>query len=153
MYGGGMRSCADMAPAAFIGAVCRVVPRMLDRAGSHGIVVPGFMPQLVDLLGQGSFDAGAEEERYAVLLQSGITLAVQFRDTWRGLQAEVGDHAGMLNGPARGAGHGSLTVQRDITRLREAARFQRLDVALRALPAGDMRRVAWTNVDKFSTTW
>jgi hypothetical protein len=40
-----------------------------------------------------------------------------------------------------------------LTCLRENARFQQLDVALRALPAGDMRRATWMNLDKFSTTW
>eukprot|EP00973_Karenia_brevis_P005671 774339-Karenia_brevis.AAC.1 len=153
MYGGGMRSCADLAPAAFVGAVCRVLPRMLDHAGAQGITIPGFMPQLTALFGQGSFDSGAEDVRYAALLQSDVRLAGQLRDTWQGLQAEVGERAGMLNEPARGAGRGSQSVQRDLTQLREGARFQRLDVALRALPGGDMRRAAWTNLDGFSTTW
>ena len=31
MYGGGVRSLADVAPAAFVGALCRAVPTLLDR--------------------------------------------------------------------------------------------------------------------------
>eukprot|EP00973_Karenia_brevis_P023546 3242414-Karenia_brevis.AAC.1 len=111
------------------------------------------MPQLMSLLGQGSFDDGSEEVRFQALLQGITQLARHFTAAWRGLQAEVGDDAGMLSTPARGAGHQSSQVQRDLTRQRERARFQRLDVAVRALPEGDMRRAAWTNVDAFSTTW
>eukprot|EP00973_Karenia_brevis_P031582 4355752-Karenia_brevis.AAC.1 len=68
MYGGGVRCSADVAPAAFIGALCRTVPRMLDRMGPRGESLPGFMPQLEALLGRGSFDAGFEQTRFETLL-------------------------------------------------------------------------------------
>ena len=32
MYGGGIRGSVDVAPAAFLGAVCQTLPRMLDRS-------------------------------------------------------------------------------------------------------------------------
>ena len=44
-------------------------------------------------------------------------------------------------------------MQKGLTRQRERARFQALDVALRALPADDLRRAAWVNADRFSTAW
>eukprot|EP00973_Karenia_brevis_P052940 7358279-Karenia_brevis.AAC.1 len=53
----------------------------------------------------------------------------------------------------QGLGRNSNNVQRDLTTVHERVRFQRLDVALRALPREDMRRAAWTNLDAFSTTW
>eukprot|EP00973_Karenia_brevis_P061297 8525540-Karenia_brevis.AAC.1 len=75
-----------------------------------------------------------EAERFSILLRTDLRLATEFCDTWRGLRAEVGDDAGVLRDSANGAGHGSSNIQKDLTRLRERARFQRLDVALRALP-------------------
>ena len=44
-------------------------------------------------------------------------------------------------------------AQRIITRWRERARFQALDVDIRGLPPTDMRRSAWLNTDRFSTVW
>ncbi len=35
----------------------------------------------------------------------------------------------------------------------EAERLRVLDLAVRLLPVGDMRRVAWLNLDPFSTVW
>eukprot|EP00973_Karenia_brevis_P049528 6871684-Karenia_brevis.AAC.1 len=153
MFGGGFRSSADVAPAAFLGALSRAIPRMLDRVGHQGIIVPGFLPQLAALLGAGSFDRDNAEVRFAALLRSDVRLANQLRDTWQGLRAEIGDSVEALPGSACGAGKGSANLQKDLTRLREKARFQRLDVAIRALPSDDFRRAAWTNVDAFSTTW
>eukprot|EP00973_Karenia_brevis_P077169 10716649-Karenia_brevis.AAC.1 len=113
----------------------------------------GFMPQLENLLGRGSFDDGSEGTRFEMLLRTGVPLATQLRDTWHGLQVEMGDAAGTLASPACAAGHASTNVQRELTRLRESRRFQNLDVAIRALPGDDARRQAWTNFDAFSTAW
>eukprot|EP00973_Karenia_brevis_P017792 2444091-Karenia_brevis.AAC.1 len=82
MYGGGVRCSADVAPAAFLGALCRTVPRMLDRVGPRGQSLMGFMPQLENLLGRGSFDDGLEGTRFEMLLRTGVPLATQLRDTW-----------------------------------------------------------------------
>ena len=56
---------------------------------------------------------------------------------------------GMLSKP----GGSSIMLQKALTAEREAARFQRLDVAIRAPPFGDMRQAAWTNLDRYSTSW
>ena len=40
MYGGGLRSAADVAPAAFLGALCQTIPRMLPRTSADGDVCP-----------------------------------------------------------------------------------------------------------------
>ena len=56
MYGGGIRSLEDVAPAAFIGALCRAVPEFLDRRREDFSVQPGFLPMLAPVLGHGSFD-------------------------------------------------------------------------------------------------
>ena len=44
-------------------------------------------------------------------------------------------------------------MQRALTEQREQARFQRLDAAVRRLPAGDIRRTTWLSLDRFSTVW
>jgi hypothetical protein len=58
-----------------------------------------------------------------------------------------------LSAPLISAGAAVPKLQKAITQQREMARQQRLDVLIRALPDDDMRRAAWNNVDKFSTTW
>jgi hypothetical protein len=88
MYGGGLRSIADVAAVAFVGTACRTLPRMLPRAGNDDSVVPGFMPQLMPLLGHGSFDRGAEVTRFTTFLGSETPLALALRSAWEGLQAE-----------------------------------------------------------------
>ena len=153
-FGGGIRSSADLAPAAFAGAVCRAFPRMLPRLGLDGAVLSGFLPQLAPFLGDGSFDANAVNARFAALVRSGSRLGTELSTAWAGMQAEVQEPTGMLRHPVEAAGGADLAyVQRELTGIREAARFQRLDVTLRSLPDGDMRRAAWVNSDRFSTTW
>jgi hypothetical protein len=70
------------------------------------------------------------------------------------MQRDLGDEPdGVLRIDASGAGGTSTNLQRDITRQREAVRFQALDVQIRALPAADVRRACWLNLDSFSTAW
>lgn len=56
MYGGGIRSSLDVAPAAFIGPLCRSVPQFLDQRDQDWNVRHGFLPVLQDVLGNGAFD-------------------------------------------------------------------------------------------------
>ena len=159
MYGGGIRSLVDVSHAAFVGAFCRSVPLMLDRHDVHGCLQSGFMPALAPMLGNGSFDVGFESTRFQQLLDTSFPLAVAFRSSWFLMQIEVGalgveePDGPLLFRPAAAAGAGHDKVQRDLTRVRERVRFQKLDVDVRALPASDMRRLSWLNLDKFSTVW
>lgn len=154
MFGGGIRSLADVAPAAFVATACRALPSMLDRTTEAGTVMPGFLPQLSSLLGADSFDAGMERSRFAALVSSGSRLGATFATCWQDLSAEVGDvHDGPLAEPVAGAGRGVEKMQRALTRHREAVRFQCLDVTLRGLQASDPRRQAWQNLNRFSTVW
>ena len=61
--------------------------------------------------------------------------------------------SGTLHEAPEALGRGLQQVQKELTRLREVSRFRQLDVAIRSLPADDMRRIAWLSIDKFSTTW
>ena len=73
---------------------------------------------------------------------------------WQALQAEVGEaSAGPLSHDMAAAGTDANKMQHAITVQRERIRFQALDVELRNLPPGDMRRASWVNVDRFSTAW
>ena len=153
MFGGGFRSLGDTAPAAFVGTLCRCVQRMLDRVCESGGTRPGFMPGLAAALGHDAFNPGSEESRFAPLLGSGLPSGNAFSRAWTSMQAEVGDSEGPLQANAQAAGVGIVKLQKALTRQREQRRFQSLDVSIRALPAGDMRRAAWLNLDRFSTVW
>ena len=80
-------------------------------------------------------------------------MATSFLVAWQHMQGEVGDTEGPLAQPVQAAGARQDKLQKAITRQRERVRFQHLDVDLRALPADDVRRCAWVNLDRFSTTW
>ena len=80
-------------------------------------------------------------------------MAAAIAAAWAQMQQEVGDSDGPLAIPADMAGEGQEKMQKALTRQRELAKFQHLDVDIRALQADDMRKRAWTNLDKFSTVW
>ena len=79
-------------------------------------------------------------------------MATSFLVAWQHMQGEVGDTEGPLAQPVQAAGARQDKLQKAITRQRERVRFQQLDVDLRALPADDVRRCAWVNLDPFSTS-
>ena len=60
---------------------------------------------------------------------------------------------GPLLQPVQAAGANVTKLQRSLTVQRGPARFQALDVHIRALPDEDMRRAAWVNLDRFATAW
>ena len=70
MYGGGMRSSADIAPVVLISYLCHTLHCMLSLPADDGTVETGFMPQLAALRGRGSFDAGFDNTRVAVFLEA-----------------------------------------------------------------------------------
>jgi len=153
-FGGGLRSLVDVSPAAFLGGICNALPHFLDRQQLDGTQVAGFLPGLAHVMGAGAFDEGSEDTRWRHFLQSGTRTAMAFALHWRTLQLEVGqDIPGPLGSSLESAGASHPRLQRSITEQREAVRFQALDVDIRALPPGDMRRAAWLNVDRFSTCW
>ena len=115
---------ATVAPAAFCGAACAVLPDMLDRREE-----PGFMPALADILGDASL---TEPGRFAALCASGSRLGTAFADAWKALVDEVRDaqggdiEVGPLAVPVEDAGLDDnglpiLRVQREVSRQREAA--------------------------------
>ena len=69
------------------------------------------------------------------------------------MENEIDGESGPLSHSKNGAGKNEPKMQKSITKQREQAKFKQLDVDFRALPADDMRKRAWVNVDKFSTTW
>ena len=93
MYGGGIKSLEDVAPAAFIGALCRAVPEFLDRRREDFSVQPGFLLMLAPVLGHGSFDDPSTRGYPAPFqgpLATGTLTAAALQRHWAELQQEVG---------------------------------------------------------------
>ena len=153
-FGLGFRSRVTLAPICFASCVCRVLPRMLDSSDLQGAHKAGFLPQLAPLLGVGSFDAGVRL-RFAHFLGASSSLGNDFQTAWDDLRAQLPpDPEGLLAlEAAAGGGADTDHLQRRLTSELERHWAQVLDVACRGLPAEDVRRSAWMNLDTFSTVW
>jgi hypothetical protein len=153
-FGLGFRSRVTLAPICFASCMCRVLPRMLDSSDLQGAHKAGFLPQLAPLLGAGSFDAGVRL-RFAHFLGASSSLGNDFQTAWDDLRAQLPpDPEGLLAlEAAAGGGADTDHLQRRLTSELERHWAQVLDVACRGLPAEDVRRSAWMNLDTFSTVW
>ena len=130
-----------------------------------GSLQSGFLEaQLSSLFGVGSFDEGWEALRFDGLLRGGSSLGIEFTNCWQALVAEVTavregrrPTEGALSMPLRAAGtEGSkvlLKPQKTLTYELELAHFDGLDSVFKRLPPGDVGRVAWLSLDRFSTQW
>ena len=154
MFGGGIRSMVDVAPAAFLGGLCRSVPSFIQRAGEAGGGTAGFMPNLTEMLGRGAFDAEATGPAFAGLVASGLPTAQAMQAAWTTLASEIGtENDGPLMSSAEYMRPDGTKLQNALTKRRELIRFQSLDIDLRSLANDDMRKAAWLNTDRFSTAW
>jgi hypothetical protein len=163
LKGGAIRERQDLAPAAFMGACCAVLPTMIKRMVG-GVELPGFAPSLEGILGAGSFDQGNEKHRFAALAGSGSRLGAAFVSSWGALRAEAVaatltlqrdlegplaasvEAAGTLDGEVIRKMQGALTEQR------ETLRRDIFDQDVRRLlPLTDPRRISWECADRFST--
>ena len=84
MYGGAIRSLEDVAPAAFLGALCRAAPALIDRRDGGFNLQTGFVPALAAVLGHGAFDADSVA-RFEGLLGSGTRTGNALRRHWANL--------------------------------------------------------------------
>eukprot|EP00973_Karenia_brevis_P030447 4197624-Karenia_brevis.AAC.1 len=82
MYGGGIRSLESLSPAAFVAAVSRTIPQMIDSCSTNAERRAGFLPPLVGVLGAGSFDGAPGAQWYAHMLMSGTRLSSEFSAAW-----------------------------------------------------------------------
>ena len=154
MYGGGLRSCAHLAPAAFIGTLCRVVPLLADGRDTDGTAAPGFMPVLTQALGIPADTAASPLQHLQAFLSTRSRLADSLRRAWEGVDREGGRNAeNTVASRVEMSYQYDISAQKLLTRWREKALFQALDTELRALPSTDMRKAAWLNLDRFSTVW
>ena len=62
-----------------LNSMCNALPRLIDAIDATGNTTPGFFNRLSDTLGQGSFDSGRENTRWAHFPGSGRTVAADFR--------------------------------------------------------------------------
>ena len=161
MYGGCIRERLDVSPAAWLGGLLLTLPQMIDSEDAQGEVAKGFMPSLVAILGEGSFNAGREEERFEFLINSGSVLGGQFSAAWDGMRAEVavdGDFplTGVLSASSSAAGllPGGEIVgrpQKAFTAQREECRFEALQGKINELAPLDERRQCFMNLSRTST--
>jgi hypothetical protein len=163
MKGGTIRERQSLAPAAFMGTCCAVLPSMINRK-IDGVDIPGFAPGLEDVLGAGSFDQGNELQRFATLANSGSRLGTELKASWNTLRTEVVTATAVLHrdldGPlaadveAAGTLEGKVIakVQRALTEQRECLQRDIFDEDVQnLLPLLDPRRVAWKCADRLST--
>jgi len=153
-FGGGIRTLVDTMPAAFAGTLCRVAPFFANRRDDDWNEVLGFLPALSLLLPAEPFTDAGVGQPFQRLLESGSRLGLSLAAAWHSMQQEVGaDSEGPLQQPVANAGHGTTKLQKALTDQREKVRFQQLDAEIRQLPPGDVRRMTWLSLDKFSTVW
>ena len=153
-YGGGLRSLVDVAPAAFVGTLCRVAPLFGNRRDDDWHEVQGFLPLLSAVLPATRSASDFQERPFHRLLTSGSQLGHALAAAWAGMQREVGaDSPGPLQQPLEDAGYGMAKLQKALTEQRERTRVLQLDATIRGLPAEDVGRLTWLSLDKFSTVW
>ena len=117
-------------------------------------LVPGFMPTLTLAL-QVQAEAGNDRLlRIQAFSQTESRFAAAFHAAWDQIYAEGGGRMpeSLADTFARAARE-PRGVQGALTTWRDKASFQALDVTVRALASNDLRRAAWTNLDRFSTVW
>ena len=106
-FGGGIRSLADVAPAAFVGTLCKAAPLFADRRDGDWNLVPGFLPMLAAWFPADAFLSTSGDRPFARLLASESRLGQALSVAWRHMQLEVGlDVSGPLCQAAASAGVG-----------------------------------------------
>ena len=120
LRGTGLRSVADVAPAAFLGGLNMTLPDMINRAGPGDSMVPGLFhtPAMVEVLGEGSFDADGDDARFTAFEASGLPMAQQASASWTLSQLEGVMDDGPLTRPFNTMGRGGDKLQRAITKRR-----------------------------------
>ena len=99
----GWVSAVDTWPAAFVGAVDMVVPRLADRPHPLGGIEPGLAPHLEAVVGTGE-GFSKPVGRYRTFLASGLNVAAAFGKSWEDMRIETGgDPEGTFAVPAADA--------------------------------------------------
>ena len=99
----GWVSAVDTWPAAFVGAVDMVVPRLADRPHPLGGIEPGLAPHLEAVVGTGE-GFSKPVGRYRTFLASGLNVATAFGKSWEDMRIETGgDPEGTFAVPAADA--------------------------------------------------
>ena len=83
LNGGGLRSMADVAPAAYVGGLLVSLPSMIDSTTKDGFQ-PGILSHITDLFGMGSFDQGNEGHRLEKFISNRdiIQTSADFTRSW-----------------------------------------------------------------------
>ena len=144
LWGGALRSAADVHAAAYLGGICLCVPSFTTSVDRCGQTSPGVLDHIADIFGEGSFDDGKEESRFQSLLDSGSQLGVDLQNIFDQLKLEVHgtscaqelpEDSPFALGPAGVGvvkGHVLRRPQHDLTVVREDARAHALSRRLKA---------------------
>ena len=95
--GTGHRQMADVAPAAYVGSIAMVIPRLPDRTDAHGDPIVGLLPHLEAVTGTGAdFQRKYHgSNRFGTFLQQsaaiGIAMGTTLGGLWEALRQEVGE--------------------------------------------------------------
>ncbi len=155
--GAGLRSLAQLGPAAFWGAASRAVASFLDTHDQNGVVLArGVLERqsIVARVGRGAFEAGGSGWRQ--FFASGSRLGEELQSLWAGLRAQVPPDCTatlrVLHWSAeevRPSG-GSVRLQADITADVEQLKSEGLRAEMLLRPRGDRQRQIYLNTGRES---
>ena len=162
LKGGGIRSLGHLAPAAYVGCLCDILPMMIDRQDEEGDRHPGFAHSVAAmLLGEHACDHDNESNRFQRLpvVQDHSLTARSFVRAWQFMQKEQAapdadvPTSGFFAAPVAAAGTGTVSghTQNAITAARDEAEFLRLHAEYQLLPWDDGDRQAWLCIDELAT--
>ena len=151
----GMRDLAAVHPAAWLGAIWQVLPRLVASTVG-GLETMALAPGLEAVLGVGPFD----EDKNGVdcvkdLLDSNHPWAAEYRWAWTECRKNLPPEA-LTNGPLSGRIQDSANNHRHhgqhvITEIREKVAVSRYAERMKLLAHDDLRRMSWETI-KASTT-
>ena len=149
--GGGLRSAASIAAAAYLSAFGEVLPTFVDHRNPEGDFVPGvYHSQLGAIIGQASFAPGGTRfvTFLATCLPSALALQSSHLELHLGTQELGGAH--LIDGPLSALDPDGCR-QKAISALLDAVRVRRLNAAF--LLASPRESVLWRQLDAFSSAW
>lgn len=144
LRGGGIRRLTDIAGPAYIGTLCKVLPRFVDREDLEHNVLRGLFPHLDSIFGARAFYP--DGSRFSFLLGGTLQLASYMSNAWD-LMRNI-THSGPLEDTTPGL------VDTSQGKLQEAIDAANLASTEALLPSSsDRSRRAWFHLDSFSSVF
>jgi hypothetical protein len=86
----GIRERATLSHTAFVATTLEVLPKLVDRVGEDGVIIPGFFNVLAPFIGDGCFDHG-EEHPFRTFIASGSSRGTAFASSWEKCRGRAGN--------------------------------------------------------------